>query len=67
MKFLKWFITTNPIHIGVMLFGYLVMFLIWGEDGASDRQIALPIWSFIFLVLIIGKYRYWTKALKDKK
>lgn len=67
MRFLKWFFKTNPFHIAIFLLGYITMFLIWGEDGAGDRKIAVPIWTFIFLILILGKYRYWSKVLKDGK
>jgi hypothetical protein len=41
------------------------MFVIWGEDGAEDRKLAIPVWTFILLVLVIGKYRYWLKAVKQ--
>ena len=64
MKFIKWFIKENPFHIAVFLIGYLVMFVIWGVDGNEDRKLAIPIWTFILLVLIIGKYRQWNKVVK---
>jgi membrane protein DedA with SNARE-associated domain len=65
MKFIKWFIKGNSFHLAVILLGYLAMFVIWGEDGAEDRKLAIPIWTFILLVLVIGKYRYWLKAVKE--
>jgi membrane protein DedA with SNARE-associated domain len=65
MKFIKWFIKENPFHIVIFLLGYLTMFIIWGEDGADDRQLAIPIWTFILLVLVLGKYRQWNKVDKN--
>jgi hypothetical protein len=64
MKFIKWFIKENPFHIVIFLLGYFTFFL-WGEDGADDRKLAIPIWTFIFLVLILGKYRHWNKVVKN--
>ncbi len=66
MNFFKWFLKTNPIHITILALGYIVMFLVWGEDGASDRSIAFPMWTLILIILVFGKYRYWKRVLKDK-
>lgn len=47
------------------MIGYFAMFVLWGVDGADDRRLALPIWTFILLILIVGKYKYWSKIIKD--
>lgn len=67
MKFIKWFTKENPFHLAIFLIGYFAMFVLWGDEGANDRKLAVPIWSFILLVLIIGKYRHWCKAVKHDK
>lgn len=66
MKFLKWFLKTNPFHLAVLLIGYIIMFS-WGEEGISDRRIVFPFWTLVLIVLIIGKYIYWKKSVKDVK
>ena len=65
MKFFKWFVKDNPFHIAVFLIGYFTMFILWGKDGYDDRKLAIPIWTFILAVLVIGKYKYWLKVVKN--
>jgi hypothetical protein len=65
MSFFKWFLKENPFHIVIFLLGYFAMFVLWGIDGADDRRLAFPIWTFILMILIVGKYKYWSKIVKN--
>ena len=64
VKFLKWFVKTSIVELSLMGLCALAMVL-WGEDGFKDRKIGIPILSFILIVALIGKYRYWSKNLKN--
>ena len=64
MNFIKWFMGGSWFHI-TMILGMIIYILTW--PPALDKWVGLSFLSLVFLVLCIGKYRYWNKKLRGKE
>lgn len=61
MNFIKWFIKESWFHI-IWILGLIAYVITWSY--ATDKKLALIFLSTVFVVLTIGKFRYWNKNLK---
>jgi hypothetical protein len=64
INFAKWFFLNSWFHLLILSACYIIT-LTWNWD--TDKQISLSFLSVVFIVLFVGKYRYWKKNVKNYK
>lgn len=64
INFLRWFSLNSWFHLLILTTCYIIA-LTWSWD--TDKKVALSFLSLVIIVLVVGKYRYWKKNVRDYK
>lgn len=62
MKFFEWFFKKTWFHI-LWILGMITYVLTWSEG--DDKNVALAFLTLVFIILSIGKYRYWLNNVNE--
>jgi hypothetical protein len=64
MNFIKWYLKESWFHITWIL-GLLIYAITWYPG--RDKVVAITFMSIVFIVLTLGKFKYWSKNIRQRK